>query len=181
MGDVMRSRLSVGVAAVLMALVAGSVRMATAAELNRLAAFAARQDLCDAVSVARADGRIDRSERYTLLLDAKDLLTPDEYESFKHALNRISPPVPVAKRSAKSKRLATVAQEQSPPVATSPLASTIIAEAMVPAESQAAVEETTIPAEFKAEADEATIPAEPNAEVDEATLPDRMASAVGAR
>lgn len=125
----MLSRLPVSVVTVLMTLVVGNAPMASSAEPGRLAAFAARQDLCDEVSVAMADGRIDRAERYIILSDAKGILKSDEYESFKRSLNRVSPPTPVTKRSAKPKKPATVAQEKPPSPPTPSLATTILAEA----------------------------------------------------
>lgn len=135
----MQNRLSVGVAALLLTLVASSTHIATAGEPGRLAAFAARQDLCDQISLAMADGQIDRAERYTILLNAKPILKPDEYESFKHTMNRVSPPVPVAKHSTKSRKLPTLAQKKVPPAATPSMATTILTEA------QAEVEEAPLP------------------------------------
>jgi hypothetical protein len=63
-----------------------------AGEPNRLAALAARQDLCDRVYIAMADGHISPAERYAIFLQAKTLLKPDEYQSFKRAVDRLSPP-----------------------------------------------------------------------------------------
>lgn len=153
----MQSRLSAGVVAVLIALVIAGTQTATAGEPSRLGAFAARQGLCDQISYAMADGQIDRAERYAILLDAKDILKPDEYDSFKRTLNRISPPAPVVKRSPRMKKPQTVAKKDVPPAATPSLTSTIVAEV-----------------QFKAQS-------EPQAEAEEASWPDRVASANGAR
>jgi hypothetical protein len=90
-------------------------QMATmAGEPGRLAALAARQDLYDEVCIARADGKISPASRCTILADAKQILTPQEYESFKKALNRLSPPPPAVAKHAAIKRLPKVAEKKVP-------------------------------------------------------------------
>jgi hypothetical protein len=128
---------------------------------NRLADLAARQDLCDAVCRAMADGRITPRERVPMLLEAKSILTPAEYLTFKRSLDRLSPPTPstpqpVARTTKKptalvqhTKRPAVLAQQRVPRPA-APTASTAPSKATVPARGP-------------------VIPAS-------ATLPDRMAS-----
>lgn len=108
----MRNGISVSLAFSLMTLLVAS---ATAAAPGRLSTFAARQNLCDKVSMAMADGQIDRAERFALLSDAKEILKPEEYESFKRSIDRASPPVPVTKRSMKVQKPADVAQTKVDP------------------------------------------------------------------
>jgi hypothetical protein len=95
--------------------VSWAAQVATAGEPGRLAAFAARQDLYDEVCIARAEGKISPASRYTILADAKQILTPPEYEGFKRSLDRIAPPPPpqVAKHPT-IKRLPKVAQKKAP-------------------------------------------------------------------
>lgn len=97
-------------------------QMATAGEPGRLAALAARQDLYDEVCIARADGKISPASRCTILADAKQILTPQEYESFKRALNRISPPPPSVAKHSTIKRLPKVAEKRVPATRASALA-----------------------------------------------------------
>ena len=107
-GDIMRNRLSIGVAALLLAIIAAGP---AAAKPSRLVAFAARQDLRDMVCIAIADGRISAQERIIILIDAKKILYPEEYRIFKRAFNRVSPPPKkrVARRPVK------IARKQPPP------------------------------------------------------------------
>ena len=87
---------------------------------SRYAALAARQDLCDEVAVATADGRLNSDDRLEILADAKTILKPDEYQSFKRALDRRWPPPkkkPTAKHSPKTARKAT---GPSPPAQAKP-------------------------------------------------------------
>ncbi len=111
----MQGRLSGNVAAVLVLIVIGcGVRVATAGEPGRLAALAARQDLCDEICIARAEGKISIEDRHTILADARQILTPQEYEGFLRGLDRIAPPPPPATKHASVKRLPKVAQKKSP-------------------------------------------------------------------
>jgi hypothetical protein len=87
-------RLWVGVAAAMMTVLVGEARVAAAGEPGQRAALAARQQLRDEVCVAMVGGYISRAERYTILTHAKDVLKPAEYESFKRAVDRLSPPWP---------------------------------------------------------------------------------------
>jgi hypothetical protein len=116
----MRSRLRMGIVAVLTLIVAGGTQVAAAWEPSRLAAMAARQQLRDDVCVAMADGQINRFERYLILTDAKRCLKPEEYAGFKESLDRISPPKPAtAKKPVKimQKNLAKMVPKKSPPPA----------------------------------------------------------------
>ena len=77
---------------------------------SRLAALAARQDLCDEVAVATAKGRLTNDDRIEILADAKSILKPEEYQTFKRSLDRRWPPAqkkPTAKHSPKTARKAT--------------------------------------------------------------------------
>jgi hypothetical protein len=76
--------------AVLLTIVGGSINTANGLEPSRLAALAARQTLRDEVCIALSDGVISRGEQYSLLVDAKNILTPEEYQSFKQSLARLS-------------------------------------------------------------------------------------------
>lgn len=111
----MRSQFPLGVVAVLMTIVAGSVSVATAGEPGRLQALAEREQLRDDVCIAMADGKIDNMERYEMLSHAKVVLKPEEYEGFKRALARLSPPTPVkhASRAGPAKS-AQMAQQKAP-------------------------------------------------------------------
>jgi hypothetical protein len=88
----MQSRLSMRVAIVTMAVLAGSAHLAVAWEPGRLTALTARQDLRDQVCIAMSDGQISRGERYTILTNAKAILKPEEYEGLKRSMDRLSPP-----------------------------------------------------------------------------------------
>jgi len=59
---------------------------------SHLRDLAIRQDLRGQVCVALADGRITPQERTEILADARLILKPEEYKSFKRALDRIAPP-----------------------------------------------------------------------------------------
>ena len=83
-----------------------------AGESGHLAALAARQDLYDEVCIAKADGKISLEHRQTILADAKQILSPQEYEGFRRALDRLSPPPPP--KQAAVKRLPKVVQKKSP-------------------------------------------------------------------
>jgi hypothetical protein len=99
----MRQRWTLGAAVLLMTLAAWGQSLATGAQSGRLEALAARRDLCDLVCYARAaDGSISQANRIYILKEAKEVLSPDEYRSFKQALDRIAPPKPTAKRVAKA-------------------------------------------------------------------------------
>jgi hypothetical protein len=95
----MRSRLPLGIAAVLLTIMAVGTQVATALEPGRLTALAARQELRDEICVAMSDGQIGPLERSIILSDAKRILKPEEFEGFKQALNRASPPKPSSVKS----------------------------------------------------------------------------------
>lgn len=88
----MRNQLPMGIAALLLAIIAAGPAAAFEIKPSRLEALAARQDLRDMVCIAMADGRINAHERIVILIDAKNILYPEEYRIFKRALNRVSPP-----------------------------------------------------------------------------------------
>lgn len=75
-------------------LVAGGQSLAAGNQSGRLAALTARQGLCDMIAYAQADGHISQSERVAILQEAKSILTPQEFQSFKQALDRVAPPPP---------------------------------------------------------------------------------------
>ncbi len=88
----MRNRLPMGIAALLLATIAAGPAAAFEIKLSRLEALAARQGLRDMVCIAMADGRVSVQERTVILMDAKNILYPEEYRIFKRAFNRVSPP-----------------------------------------------------------------------------------------
>ncbi len=131
----MRIRLPMGVAAVLMTILASGPQWAPAGEPGRLAALTARQGLRDEVCVAMADGHISPAERYSILAHAKTILKPEEYEGLKRAMERVSPPMPsAAKRSAQvaSNGSPRTALHRTPPVAAASSQPTIPAGAILP-------------------------------------------------
>jgi hypothetical protein len=79
------------------------LKPADALEPNNLAALAVRQDLRNAVCVAMADGKLNRLERFVIFSDAKQILDPKEYESFKRNVDRLSPPKPTAAKALAAK------------------------------------------------------------------------------
>ena len=81
-----------GVAALLLAIIAAGPAAAFEIRPSRLEALAARHGLRDQVCIAMADGRISVQERIEILMDAKNILYPEEYRIFKRALNQVSPP-----------------------------------------------------------------------------------------
>jgi hypothetical protein len=123
----MRNRLPMGVAVMLLTIVAGGARAVLAAEHNHLAELAARQGLRDEVCFAMADGQISRLERYIILSDAKRVLKPEEFASFQQILDQLSPP-PAVRRSMKVANAKAanmkVAQKKSP-AKTQPKASAV--------------------------------------------------------
>jgi hypothetical protein len=123
--DIMGIRLSVGVAALLIAILANDVGVATAGEPGRLAAFTARKELRDEVCIAMAGGHISRADRYTILVKAKAILKPEEYEGLKRAMDRLSPsPAIAARKTAVAAQTASRSSEQATAMhAYSPLAS----------------------------------------------------------
>ncbi len=124
----MRTRFSLAIVMLSAAVVAGGASAALGGILSdalqalgvppsRYAALAARQDLCDEVAVATASGHLSSDNRFEILTDAKRILKPDEYQSFKRALDRRWPPPqkkPSAKHPPQTARKAT-GPSQPPP------------------------------------------------------------------
>jgi hypothetical protein len=54
--------------------------------------MAARQDLHDLVCILSSDGHVSGPHRAVILEQARNMLPPEEYRSFKRALDRIPPP-----------------------------------------------------------------------------------------
>ena len=97
----MRLQWTLGAALLLATLAATDQSLAAGNQSGRLAALAARQDLCDLICYAKADGHISQAERVLILNEAKSVLSHDEYLSFKQTLDRIAPP-PKPKPKAKT-------------------------------------------------------------------------------
>jgi hypothetical protein len=112
--NTMSSRLPLGVAVLLVTIVAGNASVANAWAPSRLAALAARQDLRDEVCVALAmdHGHLSPDKRAEILGDAKNILSPTEFEGFKQALDRLSPPPKKVEKSA-AQRAAQMTQRKS--------------------------------------------------------------------
>jgi hypothetical protein len=90
-------------AALILTIAACGQSLAAGTQSGHLAALAARQDLCDLICYAKADGTISQSERTIILKEAKSALPADEYATFKQTLDRIAPPAkPKAKQMAKA-------------------------------------------------------------------------------
>jgi hypothetical protein len=88
----MRILWTLGTAAFLATLVLSGQSPAAESSFARLRALAARQDLYDEICYARVDGTISPAKRTIILMDAKELLSPEEYVKFKKSLDRLSPP-----------------------------------------------------------------------------------------
>ena len=122
----MRLRWTFGAALLLTTLTACGQSLAMGTDSGHLGALAARQDLCDLICYARADGTISQAERVLILKEAKTALPHEEYLSFKQTLDRISPPKKpatkqLAKTSAKkpaTKQLAKTTRKKPAPVKT---------------------------------------------------------------
>lgn len=98
-------RLPLGITLALATMVAGVASTALAGGYsNRLGALAARQDLRDEVCYAMCDGSISPEERSSMLFLAHKTLSPQEYQSFKQSIDRLSPPKPVASKEQMAKR-----------------------------------------------------------------------------
>jgi hypothetical protein len=83
-------------------ILAGGARAAGPDEPMTLSGLAARQRLHDELIYAKATGPLNRAQRYMLLAEAKEILKPQEYEGFKRALDRVSPPPPMPKKQSSS-------------------------------------------------------------------------------
>ncbi len=89
----------------LVTMVAGFASTAIAGgSSGRLGVLAARQDLHDEICYAMADGSISPAERSSMLFLAHNTLSPQEYQSFKQSIDRLSPPKPVASKEQMAKR-----------------------------------------------------------------------------
>ena len=108
----MSKRLSIGIAILSITIIASGASAAKAWPYSRLAALAARQDLSDEVCVAMAidGGKISPEKRFEILGDAQKILDPKEFEGFRRALDRISPPPP---KKLAAKRPNPMAQQES--------------------------------------------------------------------
>jgi hypothetical protein len=95
---------------------------------SRLVALTDRQDLRDMVCYAMADGSVSTTERRLILEDAKQILSPEEYVSFKKAFDRIAPP---KKSPPKSKQFAKTSRKKTPTSPTKP-ASTVETGPVIP-------------------------------------------------
>jgi hypothetical protein len=104
----MQSRLPLGIATVLLTIVAVGAQAAAALEPGRLTALAARHELRDEICLAMSDGQIGPIERSIIVSDAKRILSPEEFEGFARAMNRVSPP-----KSSSAKRPAQMAQKST--------------------------------------------------------------------
>ena len=110
----MSQRLPIGIAILVMIVVASGASAAKAWPQSRFVALAARQDLVDEVRVALSidGGQLSPEKRLEILGDAQKILDPKELETFRRALDRISPPPPPPKKPA-AKRPNQTAQQQS--------------------------------------------------------------------
>jgi hypothetical protein len=115
----MRLPWTLGATLFLMTLALSGQSPAAETTSSHLRALAARQDLYDMVCYAKANGSIGCTERAVILMDAKDILSPEEYLKFKKALDRISPPPKpspnqLAKATRKKLALRTLQQPLQP-------------------------------------------------------------------
>jgi hypothetical protein len=102
----MRLPWTFGTAVFMATLVVCGQSSAAETSFTRLRALAARQDLYDEICYARADGSISPEKRTIILMDAKRLLTPEEYLKFKKSLDRLAPtPKPTPNQLAKSRNI----------------------------------------------------------------------------
>jgi hypothetical protein len=101
----MRLPWTLGAAILLVTLIVSGQSSASEATSSHLRTLAARQDLCDMVCFAKAEGSISRANRIAILSEAREILSHDEYLKFKKALDRIAPPPkPSPKQLAKTSR-----------------------------------------------------------------------------
>jgi hypothetical protein len=100
----MRLQWTLGAALLLGTLAVTDQSLAAGNQSGRLAALAARHDLCDLICYAKADGCISQAERVLIVNEAKSVLSHDEYLTFKQTLDRIAPP-PKPNPKAKPKHL----------------------------------------------------------------------------
>jgi hypothetical protein len=91
-GENMRLLGTFGATLLLATLATAGQSWALETSYHRLRMLAARQDLRNMVCYAMADGSINGTERTTILMEAKGVLSREEYVKFKTALDRASPP-----------------------------------------------------------------------------------------
>jgi hypothetical protein len=108
-------RLHSTAAALLVVACLGVATQAPAASQSRLGALAARQDLHDMICYAMADGSISHAERVMILMQAKGVLTADEYVAFKKTIDRLSPQKSTAGQLAKTTRKKPAASRKPSP------------------------------------------------------------------
>jgi hypothetical protein len=98
------------------------------------AALGARQDLYDEVCMARADGRVSKTECRHILGDAKKILKPEEYAAFEQTLIPLSPEYIKAHQPAKivPKIVQKVVQKEQEESATVMTIQEVSSEPMIP-------------------------------------------------
>jgi hypothetical protein len=116
-GEIMRVSWTL-CAAILLLTWAADISLGAEPTSNRLAKLAAQKSLCDRICYAKADGTISRFERLSILMDAKEVLSHEEYLKFKKVLDRIAPPPKNAPAShlAKTKTMHKKTPAPKPPV-----------------------------------------------------------------
>jgi hypothetical protein len=145
----MRLHFTLAAALLLATLAIYNQSQAAGPQSGRLAALTARQNLCDLIAYARADGHISQSERNIILEEAQSVLTPTEYANFKQVLDRIAPPAPPAKFKTRQyyvmmpARKAPQALAQRMVPATTQPASQVAAQKTAPAATQPASQVAT--------------------------------------
>lgn len=77
-------------AAFFAAVALGGISSVKAADLDERAALAGRQKIREELAVAMSDGRLSRMEQYRILLDAKDVLTPQDLHGLQQTLDRLA-------------------------------------------------------------------------------------------
>ncbi len=113
----MRLRWMFGAVLLLATLATSGQTLAAGKDSGRLAALAARQDLCDMVCFAMTEGHMNPVYRGIILQQAKSVLSPEEYVSFKRSLDRVAPPPPPRpkmKHKHVAKAVAKPAQKSTP-------------------------------------------------------------------
>ena len=86
----MRYRLHLFTAAVLAAVAIGGPVRSQAAELSDRAAEVGRQKIRTELAEALSDGHISRKDQYRILLDAKEVLRPEDLPGLERTLDRLA-------------------------------------------------------------------------------------------
>jgi hypothetical protein len=115
----MRLQWTLGAALLLATLVTGGHSLAAGNDSGRLSALAARQDLCDMVCFAMTEGHMNPVYRAIIIRQAKSVLSPEEYVSFKRSLDRVAPPPP-PRPKLKHKHMAKMMPKPSPKTTPAP-------------------------------------------------------------